>query len=192
MYNIYAFFDIDKVEYHLIEKYLYLLPLERQAKVCAYENEIDKINCILAYFLLMYGLKKGYGITDFQMDYSNYGKPYIKNNHNVFFNISHCKKACVCVISDSPIGIDVQEIGSIPIEVIDYCCTEHEKKYIEQSKNRDESFLKIWVMKESYLKMIGIGLRKEPKLLNVLDYEKKFKIIKENDCYIAISENRLW
>ena len=37
-----------------------------------------------------------------------YGKAYISNHKNIYFNLSHCDKLVLCSISDREVGVDVE------------------------------------------------------------------------------------
>lgn len=89
---------------------------------------------------------------EYDIFYNEYGKPYLKNN-SIFFNISHSGDYIVCAVSDREIGVDIERI-TLKEMLIDRICTENEKKYPMTAEN----FTKIWVMKESYVKMLGTGV----------------------------------
>ena len=84
--------------------------------------------------------------------YNKYGKPSFKNNP-IFFNASHSGEYTVLVISDKEIGVDIQKI-TYKRKVIDKICNENEKNNIKNATD----FTKLWVKKESFIKMIGQGL----------------------------------
>ena len=57
--------------------------------------------------LLKESLKKDYNISDYEIIYNEYNKPYLKNE-KIYFNISHSNGTIVLVISDKEIGVDVE------------------------------------------------------------------------------------
>ncbi len=92
--------------------------------------------------------------------YNKYGKPFFKDNI-CYFNFSHSKNKCITVISNKEIGVDIEEIKKIDINVINKFATENEKKYITESN--DEVYKRlfiIYVLKEAYCKMLGKDLNK--------------------------------
>ena len=84
---------------------------QRREQALKFRHEQGQRLCVLAYQLLKQGLREEYGITDNPVfEYNEHGKPSIVGHPEIFFNLSHCKEAAVCVISDQPVGIDVESI----------------------------------------------------------------------------------
>lgn len=131
------------------EKYLHLLPSERVEKFHRYKKEKDRKNCVGSYLLLLKALEKE-GISDFELGYSESGKPYIKN-HPVEFSISHCEKGFICAVNNGKIGADIQNIVSPKEATVRKVCGEEEK----WATLNDASFTRLWTFKESIIKMKG-------------------------------------
>lgn len=85
------------------------------------------------------------------------GKPVLKGLP-ICFNISHCKGMVVCALSDCPVGVDVEKERRISKSLVRKTCNDWEKSYI---LNHDyiKSFLELWTLKESWMKMTGVGMR---------------------------------
>lgn len=90
--------------------------------------------------------------------YGNHGKPYLKSNRNVFFNISHCHELGVCTVSDAEIGIDAENIRTWNPQVAKRVFSDRENNFLENTENKDEAFFRLWTLKESFVKAIGIGI----------------------------------
>jgi phosphopantetheinyl transferase len=58
------------------------------------------------YFLIKKGLKEYYNIDNFNLYYTDNGKPYLDNN--ICISISHDEDIVVCVFDTVPIGVDIQ------------------------------------------------------------------------------------
>lgn len=86
------------------------------------------------------------------------GKPYIEGI-SVHFSISHSKNIAVCAISDRPVGIDIEFIRDVNLNVAKRQFAPDELKYVfekwDLSKKR---FFEIWTRKEAYVKLIGRGI----------------------------------
>ncbi|MGL4949082.1 MAG: 4'-phosphopantetheinyl transferase family protein, partial [Anaeroplasmataceae bacterium] len=86
-------------------------------------------------------------------------KPYLEQKdfigRDIYFNISHSKSCVVCVVSESEIGVDVEDIKSYNDKVPKRICNENELSTIESSVNKDYELTKIWTKKESYFKYLG-------------------------------------
>ncbi len=74
------------------------------------------------------------------------------------FNISHSEEYVICVISDKPVGVDIQKIGEYNPDVAKRVCNEKELLEIENSFDKASEFTKLWTQKEAILKMYGIGI----------------------------------
>ena len=111
--------------------------------------------------------------------FNDNGKPYFKNS-SFYFNISHSGNYIVLAISDKEIGVDIEKI-KMNEKVAKKICTESELKQI---KTKDD-FTKIWVMKESYVKYLGIGLSYGLKNVDTTKI-KNFDIKKIEDYYICV------
>jgi len=98
------------------------------------------------------------GIYDYEIKTNAYGKPYIKGN-NIYFNISHCDGACICVLDKYDVGVDIENIRPrAKNNIMRRCFTENEIKTFDETDNKDELFFKYWTLKESYIKAVGMGL----------------------------------
>ncbi len=122
-----------------------------------YFNQKDRILSISGEVLLRYILRK---IEIYNPIIVNdyYGKPFLKNFPNIHFNISHCEEYVFCGVSNYPIGVDIECIHDIDLNIAKTQFHPKEYEYINNSNDKIESFFEIWVLKESYLKMKGIGL----------------------------------
>lgn len=95
-----------------------------------------------------------------QFNKNEFGKPFIKNLPGFCFNISHSGEWVVCAIDNEEIGIDIEEICPIDLQIANEFFTKQE--IIEmQSKLLEQKllyFYDLWTLKESYIKAWGKGL----------------------------------
>lgn len=112
--------------------------------------------------LFNYGLRE-YNIdaNKIEINYNKFGKPFIKNNDSLKFNISHSGKYVVCAFSEFEIGIDIQEIVPIKLSSIKHflpksCITRILKQ--DSKIKQTLEFYRIWTIYESYTKLLGNGL----------------------------------
>lgn len=171
MYKIYYFKDEELINEEFINRILHLLPAERRNKALNYRQVIDKKNCVIAYIMLKTALRNCYGITEFTIKYGAYGKPYLAEYPGIFFNISHCSYGCVVALANERIGIDIQNIVPFSWKVANRVCCKDELKLLENSKDRAREFIRLWTMKESYLKMTGKGIYEDLKSVNTLEID---------------------
>lgn len=90
------------------------------------------------------------------------GKPYFPEYPEIHFNLSHSGCYAACAIGEKPVGIDVEcwknrkgrdrVMGKFhPLE---------QEAYQEaEEKEREHLFHELWVLKESFMKAEGAGLR---------------------------------
>lgn len=98
------------------------------------------------------------GIT-YIIERNEYGKPYIKNNPNLHFNISHTKDMIVCAVSEKSIGVDIETVRPTYNRIAEKFFSVKEQEYIFKSKDgQDVRFCEIWTRKEAYVKWIGKGM----------------------------------
>ncbi len=112
------------------------------------------------------------------------GKPYFEDN-SVYFSISHTKKHVFCALSEQNIGIDAEETDrDIRLELADKILSPSEKRYFEQSKNKKETLLRLWVLKEAAAKCTGQGLQGYPDHTDFSPDDPR--ILQIDGCFVAI------
>ena len=110
-----------------------------------------------ALLLYNYALEKETGIKGVPYVKDERGKPYIPNS-KLHISISHCRKGIACIISDSPVGIDVEEASRMNLKIAKRICTPDELLLLENAENKQEYLCRLWVLKEAYSKMTGQGM----------------------------------
>ena len=144
---------------------------QRREQALKFKHELGQRLCVLAYLLLKQGLHEEYGITENPIfEYNEHGKPSIIGHPDIFFNLSHCKEAVVCVVSDKPVGVDVESIREYKESLVRYTMNDAEIREIESSENPAKTFIRLWTMKEATMKLIGTGISNEMK--TVIDIER--------------------
>ena len=101
------------------------------------------------------------------------GKPYLEGNP-LHFNVSHSGEYLAIAISKYPVGIDIQEPKLIKDGMFRKVVQPEEECLIGEDRQKD--FLRLWTLKESFVKAEGKGLR-----IALKDYYFE----KENDEYLV-------
>jgi 4'-phosphopantetheinyl transferase len=141
---------------------------QRREQALRFKHEQGQRLCVLAYLLLKKGLRETYGITENPVfEYNEHGKPSIVGHPDIYFNLSHCKEAAVCVISDHPVGVDVESIREYKESLVRYTMNDAEIREIESSDNPASAFIRLWTKKEATMKRVGTGISNDMK--NVID-----------------------
>ena len=137
---------------------------QRREQALKFKFEQGQRLCVLAYRLLKQGLREAYGITENPIfEYNEHGKPFIEGHPEIHFNLSHCKEAVACVISDQPVGVDVESVRSFNDSLVHYTMNEDEIREIESAEDRAVAFIRLWTKKEAALKLEGTGISKDMK-----------------------------
>lgn len=168
MYKIYLFRQLEQITEEFIDRSLALLPEERRQKALRYRRMTDRKNCVITYLMLKIALRECFQITSFTLGYEENGKPCLAEYPNIYFNISHCQYGCVVAVADTPVGVDIQEVRPFSWEVAKRVCSKEELELLERSSDRDREFTRMWIMKESYAKMTGEGIRGNLAEINIL------------------------
>ncbi|MED0766360.1 4'-phosphopantetheinyl transferase family protein, partial [Aneurinibacillus thermoaerophilus] len=137
-----------------------LLNRETKKKISRFLNESDKIRSLLSHLFLKYLISRELSrdLTDIELAYEKYGKPYLLSSKGLSFNISHSGEFIAIAISNENVGIDIQEYIDLDYEELAMrFFTKQEYNYISSASNVKENFFRIWTLKESYLKARGSG-----------------------------------
>lgn len=100
--------------------------------------------------------------AEFRFEYNNSGKPYLPEG-GIQFNISHSSELVLFAFSaDRPVGVDVEKLRPVRrlLDVALRFMPESEVKRLEAAtpSERDELFLRSWVIREARLKAEGEGI----------------------------------
>ena len=119
-------------------------------------------------------LKRNYSIEEMpKVLKDEYGKPYFENGQ-LQFNVSHSGEFLAIAVSESRVGVDIQAPKTIKEGMYKKIVQPEEQKLI--GDNRQADFLRLWTLKESFVKAEGKGLR-----IPLKDYWFE----KENDQYFV-------
>ena len=154
------------------KKWYELMSEDKKARVDRFKVEDDKRRTVFGEMLARKALSQWCDVAPEYISFviSEYGKPYAKGL-DVHFSISHSYDMVVCAVSDSPVGIDIEKIRPVNLNIAKRICTDDELCYIFSHKPEDEDFLHttdddvltrffdLWTAKEAYVKLNGKGLK---------------------------------
>ena len=141
----------------------------------------------LAYSLLGYIFNSIYGETMPEIKKTPNGKPYFPSLPHIHFSLSHCATHVLCVVSDFPVGCDIESPRNISESAIRYFCSPEEALQFDP--------LDLWVLKESYIKLIGgrlplvnsIRFTIEKGVIITPEKLSTSKLYRIDDCSAAVS-----
>ena len=137
-----------------INAFLKHIDKDKQKKIMALKKYEDKKRSIIGQMLLKDLLQDDYYKYNF---YTNkFGKIYT-NKKNTYFSISHSNDLVGCIISNKEIGLDIEKIKDVDLNIIKMFATNYEKEYILK-KDSYKRFFEIYTLKEAYFKMLGTNL----------------------------------
>lgn len=144
-----------------IEKYKKFISEYRYKKTIKYLKNKNKALSIGSELLLNYGIKKILPNIDKPLIYKKdiNGKLYFDNFSNLHFNLSHSGDYSVCAITDGIVGVDIEKIKNINLNISKRFFSPLEHEFLISSKNKLCDFFRLWVLKESYMKARGLGLK---------------------------------
>lgn len=126
---------------------------------------------------------------DMEMTYNEFGKPFFKNIPK-YFSISHSHGIIVVVVSNNPIGIDIELLDESKLKLIKKVFTEEEMKvYNTLSKDEKvEYFFEIWTSKEAIGKKEGTGISFNPSNTALLeDVVLKKIVVNKKEFILALT-----
>jgi 4'-phosphopantetheinyl transferase len=104
--------------------------------------------------------KFGFSRTETSLAYGENSKPFFNLRSSLHFNVSHSGQWVVAAFSDKPVGIDVEKIRDVNLQIAHRFFSPEEISFLMRTpgQRRKSCFFDFWTLKESYLKAIGTGL----------------------------------
>lgn len=121
-------------------------------------SEAVRREIIFSYVLLRFTLAAEFGITDPpEFTFGEYGKPFLRDNPDVFFSLSHSSGAALCAAASFPIGVDLQKCREMRPGIEKRFCTPREIARIRNPSARGRELSRLWCIKESRGKLTEKG-----------------------------------
>ncbi len=100
-------------------------------------------------------------------------------NCQLYFTLSHCKQAIACVLSERPVGVDVESIGRYSESLARHVLSPEEFALVSSAPDPQIPFTRLWTQKEAVVKLTGRGI--DDDLPNLL--------FKYNNVYLHTEEH---
>jgi len=146
----------------VFNRFLSLVSDVKKERILRYRMYEDAQRSLLGDILARYAICKRLGIRNHDLVFgtNEYGKPILTIPGGVHFNISHSENWVVCAADNNQVGIDVEVIKPVNINIAESFFSKYE--YLALLNQPEETQLKyfymIWTLKESYIKAEGKGL----------------------------------
>ena len=162
--------DLSSTDEATYQRLYELASPERKARADRCRLREDRLRCVTADALLRRVLGTDYSRVEKTSD----GKPFLPHRPDFHFNLSHSGNWVAIAWGSSNVGLDVQaprDKTNIEALTRRYFC-EEERQYVFAEEHRAvHRFFEIWTGKESYLKYLGTGLKKDLTSFSVLSPE---------------------
>lgn len=148
---------------------------DRKNRADRYRRREDALRCVTAESLLRFAL----GSSDFIEEKTPDGKPFIKERPDFHYNLSHSGRWVVIAFGSSEVGVDVEQIREdTDISAIaGRFFSPEEQRYVREEPSQSRSrFFEVWTAKESYVKYLGTGLKKDLTSFSVLNLEPEVRL----------------
>jgi len=153
---------IAKIEKDIFDELLLYVSIDEQKRIGRFRRYQDALRGLIAKILLRYIIVSLLGEynSNIRIDKNEYGKPFLAGENDFHFNLSHSGDWVVCVVDNMPVGIDVEKIHDVDLNLSERFFSQEEHKYLltMDINKRRENFFKFWTLKESYIKADGRGL----------------------------------
>ncbi len=136
---------------------------ERRAQASRFIHLADAYRSVLGEVLTRVKLSKltGLGHGEITFTRNKYGKPALTHDANVQFNVSHSGDWIALIAGGKDeIGVDVEKIAPIDLQIAERFFSPQENTYLaaQPADQQLNTFYRLWTLKESYIKAIGMGL----------------------------------
>lgn len=162
MFDIYGVKIDEYIDKYIFDKLVLMLSKQKQNRIRKFIQYEDALRALVSDLLIRSIIIEKLNIknNDIIFQFNKYGKPFLKNYDFFKFNISHSGKWVTCAISQSSIGIDIEQIKPIDFEIAKKFFSHTEYIDISEKTEQEKSnyFYALWTLKESYVKAVGKGL----------------------------------
>jgi 4'-phosphopantetheinyl transferase len=160
--KIFAINNLEPIDELTLRKLLTYLPNDKQERVKKLAKPGDAKRVLLADILVRSAVANELKVSNKAIEFNanKYGKPVLKRDCDLHFNVSHSEDWIVCAVDDEPIGIDIEKIRPVELEFAAQFFSEEEYKILMSKSLEDQQhfFFDLWTLKESYVKAVGRGL----------------------------------
>jgi 4'-phosphopantetheinyl transferase len=160
--KIFALKKLEPMDDLTFRKLLANVSNEKQERIKQLRKPEDAKRALLADILVRSAIASELKISNKAIEFeaNKHGKPYLVGNYCLHFNISHSGDWIVCAVDSKPVGIDIEKIMPVDLEIAAQFFSEEEYKTLmaQGSEDRQNFFFDLWTLKESYIKALGEGL----------------------------------
>ena len=132
---------------------------KRRERAKAFRRETDRRKCLAGGLLALRHIP---GFREENLIFLPHGKPALAQKGAPEFNLSHSGNMVVLAVDQTPVGIDVERMSKERLSVAERIFSPEEIRWMERT-GPSTGFFVLWTMKESVLKYLGTGFRRDPR-----------------------------
>ena len=157
-------YNINEMTDALFERYVGMMSPERREKTLKKARREDRLLSVAGEMLVRRAVSEALGICEEAVPLCSDGRgaPTLDGT-GLFVSIAHSGNYAVCALSDTPVGIDIEEVRPMCGRVATGTFSVRENEYLgadgyELSGDTLVRFFEIWTAKEAYAKMTREGI----------------------------------
>ena len=150
----------EKIDPVVLERLLNCVTPDKKGRLKRFYHMEDTLRGLFADLLIRDVIMQKTGLSneDISFTANDYGKPFLKNRDDVQFNLSHSGVWVVGVIDHQVVGIDVERVQEIDLDISKNYFSPDEHEDLMSKADKFDYFFTLWALKESYIKILGKGL----------------------------------
>ncbi|MGD2085213.1 MAG: 4'-phosphopantetheinyl transferase superfamily protein [Candidatus Aminicenantes bacterium] len=150
----------EKINPEVLERLLNCVAPRKKERLKRFYHREDTLRGLFADLLIRDVIiqKTGLNNEDISFTTNDYGKPFLKDRNDVQFNLSHSGVWVVGVIDHQIVGIDVERVQEIDLDISKNYFSPDEHEDLMSKGDKFDYFFTLWALKESYIKILGKGL----------------------------------
>jgi len=180
MFEVVILRIVPELSFEEFEGLLSFVSLKKQKRIKRFYFFRDAQNSLLGDILARVEICRITGLSNSQLEFAvnTHGKPFLVNNSQVHYNISHAGQYVACVVGDVAVGVDIEVVRPIDEGIVERFFVPDEKAYVLSARGdrRNERFFEVWTKKESRIKHDGGDLLESLSCFSVLDSLKSPEI----------------
>ena len=160
MTEVYAVKLSENVGRETVARLLPFVDREKQDRILRFYRWEDSLRGLYADLLIRHIIinKTNLKNEDISFSKNEYGKPFLNEKSDFHFNLSHSGDWVVCAVDNKPVGIDVEALSPIDLDISEHYFSPDEHKDLLSKDDKIAYFFTLWTLKESYIKIVGKGL----------------------------------
>ena len=157
---------------------------QRREKVARLRAEVPRLLSLGAALLLDRMLADAGFPPAGAFAFGEQGKPYLPDRPDVHFSLSHSGTWVLCALSDAELGCDVEGTRRFDPALARRFFHPDETAWLLSlpPREQDAAFLRLWTLKESYLKAVGLGLSLPLDAFRILPEGDGFTLTRQEDA----------